>query len=406
MGVATLDDGDFASRTVGLRVDINSPVDDDTSLLDDSRFRAHLSTIDELLEQDAAVVILAHQGRPGRGDFTSLANHAEHLGELLDREVGFVDSIYSSESRRAISGLAPGEILCLENLRFSSEELLTVEPTEGASTHLVSRLSDVLDVYVNDAFAVSHRSQPSVVGFPDRLPSFAGRVLEREIEVLGDLTTAPSPRVALLGGAKIDDSLAVLERVLEDELVDHVLVGGLVANVFFVAEGPDPGEATRQDLENRGYGDTIDRARAAAQRFGDRIIMPRDVIAAVNDSSRAVALDSFPLDDGAVPRDLGPETISFHRSYLEDAATVICNGPVGQFEDERFAEGTASLFEAASQAEWAVAGGGDTSAALSRFDIEGFDHVSTGGGASLTLLSGRELPGIKALESCTIELPH
>ncbi len=405
MAVATLDAGAFSSRTIGLRVDINSPVDADGSLLDDSRFCAHLETIEELLEHDAAVVILAHQGRPGREDFTSLSAHASHLGELLDREVSFVDSVFSSSARDAISDLDSGELLCLENLRFASEELLTVEPAEGAKTHLVSRLSEVLDVYVNDAFAVAHRSQPSVVGFPERLPSFAGRLMEREQAVLGDLTSTPSPRVALLAGAKIDDSLAVLERLLQDDLVDRVLAGGLVANAFFVAGGEDPGEATERDLVERGYGETIERAAAARDRFGDRIVVPTDVVVPADAGRSTVDVASFPLD-GTVPRDIGPETIATWRSYLSEAATVICNGPVGQFEDERFADGTAALFEAAAQAEYAIAGGGDTSAALARFDIEGFEHVSTGGGAALTLLSGRELPGLQALESCTIELPH
>ena len=404
MAVSTLDEGDFASRTVGLRVDINSPVDADGSLLDDSRFCAHLETIEELTDREAAVVIMAHQGRPGREDFTSLEHHAAHLSELLDTEVEFVDSVFSSEARQKIAGLHAGELLCLENLRFASEELLTVDPEAGSKTHLVSRLSEVLDVYVNDAFAVAHRSQPSVVGFPKRLPSFAGRLMERELEVLGDLTVTPTPRAAILGGAKIDDSLAVLERLLSDDLVDFVLVGGLLANAFFVAGDTQPGEAIQADLEDWGYGDTIERARAAKARFGDQIIEPTDVVIPQGDTSTTVAVESFPLE--APPRDIGPATIDRWQRVLEDVATIVCNGPVGQFEDDRFSTGTNRLFGAVAEAECAIAGGGDTSAALARFDIEGFDHVSTGGGAALTLLSGQELPGVEALESCTIELPH
>lgn len=406
MAVRTLDDGDVSGRTVGLRVDINSPVDAAGVPLDDSRFHAHLETITELIDRSAAVVVLAHQGRPGRDDFTSLSAHAAHLGELLDRPVGFVDAVFSSEARRAVSALDTGELLCLENLRFASEELLCLDPVSPRSTHLVDGLCAGLDIYVNDAFAVSHRSQPSVVGLPHRLPSAAGRRMERELAVLGDIEATPPPRVAMLGGAKIDDSLAVIERLLAEDLVDRVLAGGLVANAFFVASGPDPGGATRRDLERRGYGDTFDRAAAAAERFGDRIVLPEDVVVPVGDDSETVSVSSFPLSDEAVPRDVGPETIARWRSYLAEAATVICNGPVGQFEDARFETGTDSLFTAASEAGCALAGGGDTGAALARFDIGGFDHVSTGGGAALTVLSGEALPGVTALSSCTHDLPR
>lgn len=400
MAFATLDDGQFGGMTVGLRLDINSPIDDDGTPTDDSRFRAHLETIDELLAADAAIVVIAHQGRPGRDDFAPLAGHADHLGVLLDREVRYVDALWSADARRAIDRLDGGEVLCLENVRFASEELLTLEPLEPAATHLVSRLSEVLDCYVNDAFAVSHRAQPSVVGFPAVLPSYAGRLLEREVDVLGDLGSTPTPRVAMLGGAKVDDSLELLERLLDDGLVERVFVGGLVANVALLAAGVDPGAATRRDVVSWGYEDAIDRARSLLERFGDRIVLPEDVVVAADDDRSVVAVDAFPIDDG-VPRDVGPATIEAWQASLTDAATVVCNGPLGQFEDDRFSAGSAELFTAAANVEVAIAGGGDTSAALSRFDIDGFSHVSTGGGAALTLLSGRPLPGVQALNVCT-----
>lgn len=405
MDFSTLDDGRLTGHTVGLRLDINSPVDEDGQPADDSRFRAHLETIEELLGADAAVVVLAHQGRPGRDDFTSLAGHAAHLGELLDREVAFVDAVWSADARRAIEATEPGELLCLENLRFASEELLDLDPVDPSETHLVRQLSSVLDVYVNDAFAVAHRSQPSVVGFPSRLPSMAGRLMEQEMSLLGDLPSTPTPRVAMLAGAKVDDSLSILERLLSDGLVERVLVGGVVANVCLVAAGADPGNATERDIEEWGYETEVSVAADLLKRFGERIDLPDDVVVPTDTGRRVVETANFPIDADVAPRDIGPATIDRWRPVLREAGTVICNGPLGQFEDDRFADGTAELFEAAASATVSIAGGGDTSAALGRFGVDGFTHVSTGGGASMTLLSGRELPGIQALSACSIEPP-
>lgn len=404
MDVATLDDGTFADRTVGLRVDLNSPVDHTGTPVDDSRFVAHLETIEELRDRGAAVVVLAHQGRPGRDDFTALSAHASHLGSLLDTDVEYVDTVCSREAREAIRTLDPGELLCLENMRFASEELLDLDPTDPASTHLVDRLSRVLDCYVNDAFAVAHRAQASVVGFPAQLPSFAGRLMEHEISVLGELDATPRPRVALLAGAKVDDALRVARRLLAADLVERVYLGGLVANAMWLAIGPAPGSATARDLQAAGYGDCLDSAAALAEQFGDRIELPLDVVVPDGGDRRVVSVDSFPIAD-APPRDVGPATIEAWGAALADAATVICNGPVGRVEDERFATGTAELFTAAARSSYAIAGGGDTSAALRQFDIDGFSHVSTGGGASVTLLSGSDLPGLEALEACSIDQP-
>ena len=405
MAVPTLDDGSFEDRTVGLRVDINSPVDDQGNLTDDSRFHAHLDSIEELLEYGASIVLLAHQGRPGQQDFTSLEGHAVHLSSLLSHDVAFVDAVFSGDARRAIGSLAPGDILCLENLRFASEELLSLDSTNPDQTHLVNRLSDELDCYVNDAFAVSHRSQPSIVGFPDRLPSFAGRLLAREKAILGDLPSTPKPRIAILAGAKVDDSLVILERLLREQLVDRVLVGGIVANVLFVAIGRNPGESTELDLEARDSISAIDYASTLYDQFGDRIVLPEDVVIPTDDGRAVIAVDDFPIE-GVAPRDIGPQTIDHWRAIIDESSTVICNGPLGRFEDERFTDGTEEVFRAVSTVECSIAGGGDTSAAIERFGIDGFSHVSTGGGASLTLLSGKSLPGIEALTACNFELQH
>lgn len=406
MGVRTLDEVPVADRAIGVRIDVNSPIAEDGSIADDARFDAHRSTLTELLDAGARVVVLAHQGRPGGDAFTTLEEHATRLTELIGHEVTYLDMIFGSEAGSAIERLDAGEALCLENVRFYSEEYMELEPTHAARTHMVDRLSQALDIYVNDAFACSHRSQATIVGFPERLPSVAGRVMERELAVLGDLGSRPGPRVAMLAGAKVDDSLRVIERLLEDELVDRVLVAGLVANAMFAA-GPDgPGPSTVTDLERRGYTDTIEDASSLLSRFGDRIDLPSDVAIERTGSRVEVPIELFPLGDGEVPRDVGQSTIDTWRASIAEAGTVIVNGPVGLYEDDRFASGTEQLFASVDLAEIAIAGGGDTSAAVRYFGIDTFDHLSTGGGATLALLSGETLPGVKALEECDIDLPR
>lgn len=405
MAIATLDDVDPAGLAVGVRIDVNGPLDEGESPTGDVRFRSHVETLSELLDGSAKVAIMAHQGRPGGDAFAPLAGHARRLGELLGREVGYVDAVCSSDARSAVSALEPGGAVCLENVRFFSEEPMEFAPERAGESAIVDRLAGVFDLYVNDAFAVSHRSQPSVVGFPERVASVAGRLLERELDALGDLPSTPTPRVAVLAGAKVDDSLRVLERFLREGLVRSVMVGGLVANAMFVAAGSTPGEATASDLEERGLGDTVSTARALLDRYGSRIRLPVDVAVERDGDRVEVDVEDFPLGAGEVPRDVGVDTVAEWRPALGDAGTVVVNGPVGMVEDHRFEAGTRAIFEAAGSAGYAVAGGGDTSTAIRRFGIDAFDHVSTGGGAAIELLSGRSLPGVEALDACDIDLP-
>lgn len=399
----TLDEIDVSDTIVGLRVDLNSPIAGDGSIRDDARFRAHLPTIEELLQRDARLALLAHQGRPGGDDFTSLEVHAAHLNELIDPPVRFVDSTFASAARTAITELRTGEAVVLENTRFYSEEYMEFDPDRAGETHLVARLSEVFEVFVNDAFAVAHRSQPSVVGFPQHLPSYAGRVMERELEVLSDLRTTPEPRMAVLAGAKLAGAIDVLERFLDERVVDEVAVGGLLANLFFVAGGFDPGSSTVNDLTDRGYADEVDRAANLLDRFSDAIVLPEDVAVDVSDDRSIVTVEEFPID--AVPRDIGDATAAAWADRIAESETVICNGPLGLVEDPRFVHGTDAVFSAMASADMAIAGGGDTAASIRTLGIEGFDHVSTGGGAAMTLLSGRELPGVTALRACTVAPP-
>ena len=399
MSVKTLDDLSVRGTTVGVRVDINSPLDDGGGLADDARLRAHVDTLSELLERGGKVAILAHQGRPGGDDFTTLSAHAARLDELLDAPVTYTDATFSSEARTRVSNLDPGEAIVLENTRFYSEEYMEFSPGRAAETHLVAELAGVLDAYVNDAFAAAHRSQPSVVGFPSYLPAYAGRVMERELSVLGHIDETPRPRVYVVGGAKVSDSLTVAESVIERGLADEVLAAGLVANVFLFAEGVDLGDASADAIHERGYWEEIDRAADLLDAHGDRIRLPTDVAVERDGQRVELSLENLPLESGEAAMDVGSATVAAYTDALQSAGTAILNGPAGVFEMEAFARGTRDLYGAATRAEYSIVGGGDTAAALRSLGVEGFDHVSTGGGAALRMLTDESLPGVEALEN-------
>jgi phosphoglycerate kinase len=395
--IRTLDDLDVGGTAVGVRVDINSPLSDSgDDLADDARLRAHMNTLSELTERRARVAVLAHQGRPGGDDFSSLAAHAARFDELLDAPVEYVDATFCAAARDRIEALEDGSMIVLENTRFYSEENMSFEASDAADTHLVSDLSSVLDVYVNDAFAAAHRSQPSLVGFTHQLPSYAGRVMEREIEALGDIRSRASPRVYVLGGAKVDDSVEIAETVLQSGLADMVLTSGIVGNTFLFASGVPLGSETESTVESRAR-DRLDLAAELLEQYPDRIHTPLDVAVEHNGERVEVSVDELPVDEPAL--DVGQRTIDAYTDVFETAGTVILNGPAGVFEEDDFAVGTRGLFRGATAAQFSIVGGGDTAAAIRRLDLSGFDHVSTGGGAALALLTGEPLPAVTALES-------
>ncbi|MFC6732945.1 MULTISPECIES: phosphoglycerate kinase [unclassified Haladaptatus] len=396
--IQTLDDLSVDGTTIGVRVDVNSPLSDDGSLADDARIRAHVDTLSELLSRGGRVVILAHQGRPGGEDFSGLEPHAERLNELLDFPISYCDGNFSENARDAIRALENGEGVLLENTRFYSEEYMEFDPEVAGQTHLVDRLVPVLDAFVNDAFAAAHRSQPSLVGFATRLPAYAGRVMEREIDVLGDIESAPTPRVYAVGGAKVNDSIDVAESVLERDLADTVLTTGVVGNVFLIANGIELGKASSEFILDEGYWDEVDRAGRLLDTYGHKIVLPRDVAVERDGERVEIPLADLPAGDDEPALDIGTRTVDLYSDIMANAGTVILNGPAGVFEMEQFAVGTKGIYNAATEAENSIVGGGDTAAALRRLGIEGFTHVSTGGGAALKMLTGEPLPAIEALE--------
>jgi phosphoglycerate kinase len=384
--------------TTLLRLDLNSPIDPETNLiLDDKRFREHIPTISAL--EDTKCIIISHQSRPGKKDFTTLEGHAEKLRRLVDRPVFYVDDIFGRCSREAVRSLAPGEILLLENLRFNAEENLKMSGEEAMGTHLVRNLSSMADIFVNDAFGTAHRSQPSMVGLPLAMRSVAGLLMEKEVTSLSRVFEgAPGPITFVLGGTKVDDSLDVAENVLDNGIADLVVVVGVVANVFLLAEGRDIGGPSRKLIEKLGYVPDVEKARALLARHRDAILMPEHVALRNGTERLECEVDRIPPD---LPiYDLGLDSVVRIAVLLRDSGTVVLNGPAGVFEDDLFATGTYEILKAAGEASFSVVGGGHTAAVIDKLGIEKkFSHISTGGGACIEFLTGKKLPAVAALEA-------
>ncbi len=397
----TIDDYDVRGKTVLVRVDINVPLDPATHrILNDARIREHLGTIRDLAE--AKVAVLAHQSRPGKDDFTNLEAHAERMSALLGKPVPHVDSLYGHPAIEAIRALHPGDVILLENTRFySEEEALADAPFEKqAKTQIVERLSPHADLFVLDAFAAAHRAQPSLVGFCEVLPTLAGRVMERELRMLNEaMHSEARPKLAVFGGVKADDSVAVTNHMLGSGLADRVLTTGGVASLFLAAQGVALGKPTEDFLrrELKAYDGLVEGCRDILMRFPGRVGTPVDV--AVNDGGRRteVRVSELPSDHQIV--DIGLETIASYAGEIGRARTIVLNGPAGVFELEEFSVGTRELFRSIAEANaFKVAGGGHTVAAIEDFGLAGsFDHVSTGGGALISFLAGKELPLVTAL---------
>jgi len=392
----SLDELNPAGKRVLVRVDFNSPVDPATGrILGDKRIRAHTDTVRRLADEGAVVVLISHQSRPGRADFTTLETHAERLSRVLGRDVEYIDAVFGSRVRESVSDAESGDVLLLENARFYSEEYIEMPPEEAAETHEVRRLAPLFDAYVNDAFSAAHRSQPSIVGFPRRLPAYVGELMEREIDVLGSLDDAPDPLVLSLGGAKVKDALGVVENVAQNATADSVLLSGAVGNLFLVAEGVETGEGTTEFLREEGLLELVDDARELLDEHGDLLETPEDVAVEIDGERVEVGVEELPVEEPAF--DIGIETVAEFAATLRDAGTAVVNGPPGVYEEELFERGTREILSASVEADYSVAGGGDTAAAIDSLGVTGFDHVSSGGGASTAMLSGDELPGVESL---------
>jgi len=391
----TLDDFDLRDRKVLLRLDINAPIEPGTGqILDDGRIVAARPTLDALTQ--ARVVVLSHQSRPGRDDFTSLEQHSTVLQKNCSQRVKFIDDVMGPAARQAIKEVRTGEVLVLDNVRFCAEENLEGKPEKLARTNFVTRLAPLFNLYVNDAFAAAHRSQASLVSFPYLLPSAAGRLMEKELAALKRLLSEPDhPSTYLLGGAKVEDKVPVIENILSTKKADSVLVGGLVAKMFLKAIGQRFNETEEKELSEMA--DQVQKAWAILAKYRDRITLPLD-FGTLEDGKR-VEIPLHRLSKSGESLDIGAGTAEKFADIISESKTVVASGPMGVFEEDWFELGTKTVLETmASSKAFTVIGGGHLSgyAAILGIDRQ-FSHVSTAGGAMLSLLAGEDLPAITAL---------
>lgn len=404
--VLTLDDVNPDGKTVLLRVDINSPLDPATkTFLDDTRIRAILPTLQRLTK--SKVIILAHQSRPGKYDFTSTLGHARELGRLLGRPVKWVDDIHGEKAMEAIEALQPGQLLMLNNVRMDNEEAtMKGDMSKMAETQFVQRLASIADMYVNDAFACAHRASPSIVGFTHMLPCVAGQVMGMELKKLDQALENPQrPCLAVLGGIKVDDSIQVANNMLRNGIADALWPTGGVANLLLDLAGFDIGDVNRNFLKKElgeNWPETIRQARDLITDYGDKIHLPVDVAANIDGNRVDIPLDKFPIE--APFHDLGFNSIVHLSSAIKQAGTIILNGPAGVFENNDFALGTVEMLNACAETKgYAVMGGGHTATLVTKKGLaDRMGHVSTGGGACLDYMAGRALPGVVSLEQSAV----
>jgi phosphoglycerate kinase len=386
----TMQQVDLAGKRVFCRVDFNVPMEDG-KITDDTRIRAALPTIQHLVEKGAKVILASHMGRP-KGEVTEelrLTAVGEHLSVLLHKPVQKLDESIGASVEHAIAGMDQGDIVLLENVRFHKGE-------EKNDSALAEQFSKLADVFVNDAFGAAHRAHASTEGIAKYIPAVSGLLMEKELDVLGKALSEPErPFTAIIGGAKVKDKIGVIDHLLDK--VDNLLIGGGLSYTFSRAQGYDIGKSLVEE-------DKIDLAKSfieKAKNKGVNLYLPMDVVVASEFSkdaeTKVVNIDEIPSDWMGL--DIGPKTTSQYAEVIANSKLIIWNGPMGVFEMAPFAEGTKGVANAmATTRAYTVIGGGDSAAAVEKFDVaEKMDHISTGGGASLEFMEGKDLPGVVAL---------
>ena len=384
-------DIDVNGKKVFIRVDYNVPMDENQNITNDKRIVATLPTLNYLLENNAALIIACHLGRP-KGERVpefSVAPVAKKLGEIMGKEVKFAPDCVGPEAEKMATELQPGEILVLENLRYHKEE-------EKNDPKFAEQLAKLADIVVNDAFGVSHRAHASVEGITKFIPAVAGFLMENEIKFVGQAVANPvRPFVAIIGGAKVSDKIGVISNLLEK--VDTLIIGGGMANTFVAAQGFNTGKSLVEADKLELARELIEKAKAT----NVNLLLPTDMVIAdkfaADAQTAVVGLDG--IKDEWMALDIGPETAKTYAAALVDAKTVVWNGPMGVFEIDAFAKGTEAVAKAvADSSATSIVGGGDSIAALKKTGLsDKISHISTGGGASLEFLEGKVLPGIAAL---------
>ncbi|PIN84247.1 MAG: phosphoglycerate kinase [Nitrosopumilales archaeon CG11_big_fil_rev_8_21_14_0_20_33_24] len=398
MKVLTLDDFDLKGKTVFLRVDMNCPIDPETMEISGTkRIEEAIETLKSL--EEAKVVVASHQGRVGNKDYTGMDKHAKVLEKLMGKKIKYVEDVIGSAAQNEIKNLKNGEILLLDNLRLCAEENYEFTQQEAANTIMVSRLSKLFDLCVLDSFPSAHRSHPSIVGFPYVLPACAGRIVEREVRNLDEImTVAKAPHVIVLGGSKVPDRLEAIKLLIQNGRADHVLLTGLIGNVFMRAQG-----RIRYPLGIKREDEVVSKAHALIGEYPDVFSTPVDI--AIDKDGDRVEMDVRELEIGDKIYDLGPKTVEHYSKLIAGAGTVFISGPAGFFEKENFSFGTKSLLTSvANSMATTIVSGGHLTSALKKYGLaEQIDHISTAGGALVLYLTGERLPMIKALEDAAIK---
>lgn len=390
--ITSIDELDARGKRVLVRVDFNVPVKDG-EVTDDTRIRAALPTITKLVQDKARVILMSHLGRPkGEGfeEAYTLAPAAERLGELLGKPVAFAADTVGEDARAKVGALADGDVVVLENLRFDKRE-------KKNDPAFCEELASLGEAYVNDAFGTAHRAHASTAGVAALLPAYAGYLMQREVSTLTGMLDAPKrPFVAILGGSKVSDKIKVIDALMDK--ADTLIIGGGMCFTFLLAQGKSVGTSLKEEDWVERAGQMIEHARER----GVNLLLPVDVVAAdrfaEDAATKTVGVDAIPED--MMGLDIGPETARLYAEAIADAQSVFWNGPMGVFEMDAFAAGTKAVAEAVAANEQAdtIIGGGDSVAAVNKFDLaDKMTFISTGGGASMELVQGEALPGVEAL---------
>jgi len=396
VSIPTLDDLELYGKRVFLRADMNVPLDEDGNVIDATKIKEAVDTIKELLENDVRLVVGTHQGKPGSRDFVPTDFHAEMLGKELGVSIEKIDGVACKCARDVISKIEPGELVLLENLRFHAEENLELSPEKAINTSLVRRLAPLFDVYVNDAFHASHRSQPSLVGFPYLMPSAAGRIMERMLIETEGLENSGGRRIYVLGGGKISDKFNVMIHALATNRAQEVLVGGLVGVLMCMAAGYSVGKS-KESFKDLPL--ILPVAGDSLRRFRGRIFYPVDFVVLREGENKIEIVPVYSVPDDARIVDVGPGTVELFKERMKEADLVIANGPMGIFENPRFRKGTLDFVKAAVEVskELVLCGGHLSAAARMIGTLPEGKRIFTAGGALMFKIAGLPMPAIRAL---------
>jgi phosphoglycerate kinase len=410
----TLDDFDLKGKTVLARFDMNSPLDPKTrEPIDITRIEKSISTLKELSEKGAKTVILIHQGSDVEyHNYASTRPQAKIIARLLGKPVDYIDDVCGPAARDKIKTLQNGQILMLENVRFMAEEMtlfetkLNLSPEEQAKTQVVRKLAPLADLYICDAFAAAHRSQPTLVGIEEVLPSAMGRLFEKEVTSLNELLqNSKKPCVFILGGAKIQDAFLMIDPILKNNIADLVLATGLVAQVMLLAKGISLGKPSEDLIKKKNLEEYIEKSKNILNKSKNKVKLPVDFAYSLSGERKEVKVNNLPVEHTLM--DIGNKTIAEYEQIINDAKTIFFNGPAGVFEKEETELGTKSILTAmANSNAFSALGGGDSIAAVNEYNLANdISYISTGGGALVRFLSGEELPVVTALKKAAKKFP-